>query len=95
MIYIKRNFASLEIEIEIRGSQIDEKFYIPMELITSNMGLNETFMAFRNLGHGDPDCLRMSISFDNQAAMHNLRRIAFEVQCTHITERIVRTSVLA
>ena len=106
MITIKRNFETLEIEIELQGvpSIPYERFYISMELITGNAELNEAYMAFRNLArYGTPDYLRMPIIRENQAAMNNLRRLSFCFAClparvhesTHITERIVKTSVLA
>ena len=104
MIYIKRNFAALRIEIEVLGSQVDERFHIPMTLITGNLALNEVYMAFRNLGHGDQNYLRMPITPTTQAAMRHLRAMSCQIQddidnqFEHTRNRtywISRTSVLA
>ena len=78
MIHIRRDFNTLQVEIELRGiSHIPrERFCFPMELLGVNEDLNEAYISFRGRAHGrDTDALRMPITPANQLAMRLLQQV--------------------
>ncbi len=88
MIHIRRLYASLEIEIEVRGIPLTpaEKFHIPMELLSQDVALNEAYQAFRRrcgreteLGY-DSDTIRMPLTLSNHRAFGNLMSLAMMVR---------------
>ncbi len=106
MIYITRNYETLQVEVTLRGRppNIDETFYIDFESLVSNRVLNDAYLEFRlltvnysrdvtELNCNSFDYLRMPVTAVNHEAFDNLNFLNRRVCVT--ARSISEGSVLA
>lgn len=100
MIHIRRNYDTLEVEIELRGIPAipNEMLYIGFELLMNNNSLHAAYYDFRALGRTvrerGVDVIRMPITPPNQAALANLQSLT-RYAMGRGAESISKGSVLA